>query len=88
MLKLKISRLLLASIALSLCSTLAIASNDDLRLSDETKTEITSQLTGKGYEVRKIKTEDGFYEAYAIKDGVRYEIYMDKSLEIVRVKED
>ena len=88
MLKFTKPRLLLISITLGLCSTFAISSDSDFRLSDETKTEITLQLTDKGYEVRKIKTEDGFYEAYAIKDGVKYEIYMDKSLEIVRVKED
>ncbi|MAY42294.1 MULTISPECIES: PepSY domain-containing protein [unclassified Neptuniibacter] len=88
MLKFTKPRLLLISITLGLCSTFAIASDSDLCLSGETKKEITSQLTDNGYEVRKIKTEDGFYEAYAIKDGIKYEVYMDKSLEIVRVKED
>jgi len=88
MLKFTKPSLLLASITLSLCSTFAVGSDDDLRLSDETKTQITTQLTDQGYEVRKIKTEDGFYEAYALKGGIKYEIYLDKSLEIVRVKED
>lgn len=39
--------------------------------------EITSSLTAQGYEVRKVKPEDGMLEAYAMKDGKRYEIYVD-----------
>jgi len=32
--------------------------------------------------------EDGQYEAYAMRDGARFEIYLDDSLTIVRVEED
>jgi hypothetical protein len=39
--------------------------------------EIKASLTAQGYEVRKIKPEDGMLEAYAMKDGKRYEIYVD-----------
>jgi hypothetical protein len=45
-------------------------------------------LTEQGYEVRRIKTEDGMYEAYAMKDGQRLEIYVNDDLEIVRTKTD
>jgi hypothetical protein len=39
--------------------------------------EITASLTALGYEVRKIKPEDGMLEAHAMKDGKRYELYVD-----------
>jgi hypothetical protein len=38
---------------------------------------ISASLAAQGYEVRKIKPEDGMLEAYALKDGKRYEIYVD-----------
>jgi hypothetical protein len=88
MLNLKKSYALIPAVVISLYGIAAFASEDDLRLNSETKTEITEQLTQEGYEVRKIEAEDGFYEAYAIKNGVRYEIYLDKNLKIAKVKED
>jgi hypothetical protein len=45
--------------------------------------QITSSLKAEGYDVRKVKTEDGLYEAYALKDGERFEIYFDKDLKMV-----
>ena len=39
--------------------------------------EIKASLVAQGYEVRKVKPEDGMLEAYAMKDGKRYEIYVD-----------
>ncbi len=85
---LKKSFMLIPAVAISLYGAAAFASEDDLRLNSETKTEITEQLTQEGYEVRKIEAEDGYYEAYAIKNGARYEIYLDKKLKIAKVKED
>jgi hypothetical protein len=38
---------------------------------------ITSALVAKGYEVRKVEIEDHELEAYALKAGARYEIYVD-----------
>ena len=32
--------------------------------------------------------EDGLYEAYAMKDGERYEIYLDSDLKIVKSERD
>lgn len=43
----------------------------------KTAGEITASLTAQGYEVRKVKPEDGMLEAYAMKDGKRYELYVD-----------
>lgn len=49
---------------------------------------ITTKLSADGYEVRKIKTEDGLYEAYALRNGDKFEIFMDADLNIVRTKSD
>lgn len=59
-----------------------------LPLNTEVKQQIKTALTEQGYQVAKIKIEDGFYEAYARKDGMRYEVYLDTDMKIVRVKED
>lgn len=88
MLNLKKSFTLITAVAISLYGVAAFASEDDLRLNSETKAEITEKLTQEGYEVRKIEAEDGYYEAYTIKNGARYEIYLDKNLKIAKVKED
>ena len=85
------------TLTLALCLGLsapmaALASGDDTygyaRLSPEIKEQIRTTLTEQGYEVRKIKMEDGYFEAYALKDGARLEIYLDKDLNIVRSKID
>lgn len=57
-------------------------------LSAELKTQITEHLTAQGYEVRKIDREDGMIEVYALKDGQRFELYLDAELNIVRTKTD
>ena len=56
------------------------------KLSQETQTKIRTHLTEQGYEVRKIKSEDGLYEAYVIKDGKMLEIYLNEQLQIVNTK--
>lgn len=50
--------------------------------------QIRETLTAQGYEVRKIEAEDGLYEAYALKDGKKMELYVNEKLEIVRIKAD
>lgn len=75
--------------ALAICAgTFATASEDkDYRmLSADTRAAIESKLTDMGYDVRKIETEDGMYEAYALKHGDRYEIYLDTDLNVARTK--
>ncbi len=49
--------------------------------------KITANLTADGYEVRKIDTEDGMIEVYAVKDGKMFEIYLDSDLKVVRTNE-
>lgn len=58
------------------------------KLSSETREAIHTKLAEQGYEVRKIKTEDGLYEAYVIKDGVRQELYLNSELKIVKSETD
>lgn len=51
--------------------------------------EIRAALEQDGYEVRKIETEDGYLEAYAMRDGQRFEIYVDpESGKVVKIEED
>ncbi|MCF8474092.1 MAG: PepSY domain-containing protein [Emcibacter sp.] len=53
-----------------------------------TKEAITQSLTANGYTVRKIEEEDGCYEAYALKDGKKIEIYINpKTGDFVKTKE-
>lgn len=55
-------------------------------LTPEVEKNIKDALTAQGYDVGKIKIEDGMYEAYAKKDGNKYEVFMNEKLEIVKVK--
>lgn len=55
----------------------------------KTSEEIAASLASQGYEVRKVKPEDGLMEAYALKDGKRYEIYVDPATgKVTKVKEE
>lgn len=54
-----------------------------------TKDDIKQALTAQGYEVRKIEEEDGCYEAYALKDGKKFEIYINPTTgDVVDNEED
>ncbi len=80
------TRIIALALALSLGG---IAQASDYQKIDPAKAEeIKTMLTEQGYEVRRIKSEDGLYEAYAMKDGVKYELYINEKLEIVRSKQD
>jgi hypothetical protein len=70
--------------ALMLPAAGAFAAEESVALTDEMTQEIRTKLTGQGYEVGKIKAEDGLIEAYARKDGQKLEIYLNSDLEIVR----
>ncbi|WP_027262473.1 PepSY domain-containing protein [Sedimentitalea nanhaiensis] len=74
--------------AMALAGGTAFASGDSIQLTDEIKAQITATLTEQGYEVSKIKTEDGLYEAYARKDGKRYEVFLNDKMEVVRTEND
>lgn len=82
----KFSHAALLALTLALPATGALAS--DKGISADTADKIRATLTEQGYEVRKIKMEDGLYEAYAIKDGKKEEIYLDADLKIVQRKDN
>jgi len=73
---------------LALALTLALGgiahASDDKPVDAAKAEEIRATLVEQGYELRRVTTEDGLYEAYALKNGQRYEIYLDESLKIVR----
>lgn len=76
--------------ALAIPLSFAAASSDlDGTSVGKTAEEITSSLTAQGYEVRKIEPEDGMLEAYALKDGKRYEVYVDTTTgKVAKVEEE
>ncbi|WP_291727231.1 PepSY domain-containing protein [Leisingera sp. F5] len=76
----------LLALALTLPAMAAFAS--DGAPSAETQAKIRDLLTGQGYEVRKIEREDGLYEAYALKDGKKYELYLNDQIEVVKTEEE
>lgn len=75
----------LAIAVLALSTTAAFAEVD---LTPEVKSKIEDMLKAQGYEVRKIKVEDGMYEAYVKKDDEKAEIYLNDKLEIVKNAEE
>ncbi|AWI83585.1 hypothetical protein CEW88_07780 [Alloyangia pacifica] len=55
---------------------------------EQTQAQVREKLTAEGYEVRRIDSEDGMIEVYAMKDGQKVELYLDQTLQIVRSKTD
>jgi hypothetical protein len=78
----------LAVAATMLLPAVGAMASSEVTLTDETKAQITQSLTEQGYEVGKIKIEDGMYEAYAKKDGKKLEIYLNGDLEVVKTDVD
>lgn len=80
----------LVAAMLALPAGLAAASSElDGATLGKTADEITASLTGQGYQVRKVKPEDGMLEAYALKDGKRFEIYVDPTTgQVSKVKDE
>ncbi|WP_319823750.1 PepSY domain-containing protein [Thalassovita sp.] len=81
----KLTAATLATVVLLGAATPVLASQS---VPQETQALIRAKLTEQGYEVRKIKREDGLFEAYALKDGKKLEIYLDENLNVVRTKTD
>lgn len=73
---------------LSLALSGAAFASGKVELTDENTAQIRLLLTADGYEVAKIKIEDGMYEAYAKKDGQRYEVFLNGDFEVQEVRED
>lgn len=83
------TRTMIAAALSALIALPAYASSGEYgRMDKALKAEITTKLTEQGYEVRGIDREDGMIEVYALKDGQRLELYLDKELNIVRTKID
>ena len=79
-------KLAAAAFAAVALATPVLAAN--VELTDGNKSMIVKMLTADGYEVGKIKLEDGMYEAYAKKGGNRYEVFLNGDFEVIKVKED
>ncbi|WP_417783819.1 PepSY domain-containing protein [Terasakiella pusilla] len=85
-----LSGLLLVGLSIS---TAALASDDAKCMAPENewqpKEAVTQKLEAEGWKVRKVKVEDGCYEAYALKGDERAEVFLNpKTLEVVRIKKD
>ncbi len=80
----KFTKTAIVSALLLVPTTLAYAASDAVTPEQEVK--IRSVLTEQGYDVRKIKMEDGMFEAYVIKDGKKAELYLDNDLKVVKTK--
>lgn len=81
--KLRTTALALAALALSASAVLAA-----VELTPEVKAKIEEMLKAQGYEVKKVKVEDGMYEAYVKKGDEKAEIYLNEKLEIVDTKKN
>lgn len=76
-----------AALVAATLTTTAFAAGK-VELTDANKEQIRQMLTEQGYEVGKIKTEDGLYEAYAKKDGQKYEVFLNGDFAVVRTEMD
>ena len=57
-------------------------------LTDAIEAQIKETLVAQGYEVGKIKVEDGLFEAYVKKDGKKFEVFLNEKMEIVKTEQD
>ncbi len=78
---------LLALLLLSATASIAHA-EAQVELTDANKAKIVEMLTEQGYEVGKIKIEDGMYEAYAKNAEGKYEIFLNGDFEIVEADDN
>jgi hypothetical protein len=78
--------LLTAALVVSI-STMVLAAGS-VELTDANTVKIREMLTEQGYDVGKIKIEDGLYETYAKKDGKKYEVFMDADFAVVKTEVD
>jgi hypothetical protein len=80
-------KITLPAVMLMALSSAAFAS-DSVELTEANTAKIREVLSEQGYEVGKVKIEDGLYEAYARKDGQKYEVFMDANFGVVRTELD
>lgn len=79
-----------ATLAFALAASAASAglAAGEVMLNNATEQRVRETLADQGYEVAKVKTEDGLFEAYARKDGQRLEVFLNSDYEVVRTKVD
>ncbi len=75
-----------AALAAVLIAAPAAFASDKIDLTLQEK--VTAQLTGQGYDVRKIKKEGGQLEAYVVKDGKAVVLILDDKLNIVKTEDE
>ncbi|MCP1335117.1 PepSY domain-containing protein [Futiania mangrovi] len=85
--------LVIATLVAAAAGTGAAFASDkcDVPMSEwQPREALQKKLEEQGWQVRKIKTDDGCYEAYAIDDkGQRVEAYFNpKTFEMVKSKKD
>jgi hypothetical protein len=78
----------ITGLAISLLALTATSAFAEVELTPEMKTKIEDMLKAQGYEVGKIKVEDGNYEAYVKKGDEKLEIILNDKLEIVKTEKD
>jgi hypothetical protein len=66
--------------AIMLSAPAAFASNE---VDPVLKEKLSAKLKADGYEIRKVQMEDGLIEAYAVKNGKKFELYFDNNLKPV-----
>lgn len=81
-------RTLITPLAVAIALTGTAHASGKVELTEENTQHVRQVLTEQGYEVAKIKLEDGMYEAYARKDGQKYEVFLNADFEVVKTKED
>jgi len=75
-------------LALALALPGAAFATSDEAVPADTAAAIRTMLEAEGYGVRQIEREDGMFEAYALKDGQRYELYINAEMQIIRTERD
>ena len=78
----------MSGLAIAVLALSASAAFAEVELTPEVKAKIEDMLKAQGYEVGKIKVEDGNYEAYVKKGGEKAEIILNDKLEIVKTEND
>jgi hypothetical protein len=73
----------LLAVSLSLAAPMARAESEG-SVDPAVESTVTTALTAQGYEVRKVTSEDGMIEVYAIKDGKTAELYVDAEGKIIK----
>lgn len=78
----------MSGLAIAVLALSASAAFAEVELTPEVKAKIEDMLKGQGYEVKKIKVEDGLYEAYVKKGDEKVELLLNEKLEIVKSEQD